>query len=253
MRELAAGVEDQDKRLKLSLQACQQIFFLAWRVGGSDEEFASVFAEGRALAEQIGDRPALAMLVGLYGAMRGHLGGAAPEFVRYGEEAARIAAECGDPALFVAIGTLPMFGYHFTGEGLATVAWADRILAKVGSDNAFGKAVTGYSPRAGALQARTVGLVYLGRLEEARLQAEEAVRVAEATEEFEVLGWILLASVLQAYACGQCLTRAVALWISPKSSTMIFPVSSDISPSEWHIYSTNSQHLRARRCKRVRQ
>jgi hypothetical protein len=63
VRELAAGVADLEERRALSIQACQEIFVLAWRMGASDEEIASVFAEGRALIEQTGDRPALAKLV----------------------------------------------------------------------------------------------------------------------------------------------------------------------------------------------
>jgi adenylate cyclase len=71
VRELAPGIEDADERAKLSMEACQQILFLAWRVGISDEEIASVFGEGRALAEQAGDRRTLAILMGTYAAARG--------------------------------------------------------------------------------------------------------------------------------------------------------------------------------------
>jgi hypothetical protein len=38
-------------------------------MGGSEEEAATAFAEGRALVESLGDRAALALLVGRYGLM----------------------------------------------------------------------------------------------------------------------------------------------------------------------------------------
>src|ERR1700674_5790303 len=39
-------------------------------MGASTEETAAVFAEGHAVAERIGDRPALTLLVALYSAVR---------------------------------------------------------------------------------------------------------------------------------------------------------------------------------------
>jgi hypothetical protein len=158
--ELAAGVEDVDERLKLSLQACQQLLSLGWRMGASDEETAAVFAEGHAVAERIGDRPALTLLVALYSAVRNFAGGSAVDYVRYGEEAGHIAAECDDPALRAAVWTVPMFAHYYAGNGLPTLAWSDRILAEVGSDNALGKTITGYSPRVTVFNGRQAALMY---------------------------------------------------------------------------------------------
>jgi class 3 adenylate cyclase/tetratricopeptide (TPR) repeat protein len=202
VRELAAGALDTVERTALSLRACQEIFQLSWRLGGSEEEFASVFAEGRALAEQIGDRPALAIMVGFYGAVRGFVGGSASDYVRYAEEAAGIAAACDDPALRAAVGTLLMFGHYFTGNGPAVLAWSDRVIEDTGSDNAVGKRITGYSPRCGALYARAAAKLYLGRLAESWRESEEVARLAEESGEFEVLAWVLHISGLLAHATG---------------------------------------------------
>jgi predicted ATPase len=167
VRELASGVADVPERTALSLRACQEIFQLSWRLGGSEEEFASVFAEGRALAERIGDRRALAIMVGYYGAVRSFFGGSASDYVRYSEEGAGLAVACGDPGLSAALGTLAMFGHKFTGDGMAVLAWSDRVLDDTGSDIAVGKPITGYSPRCAALHARATAMLYLGRLAEA--------------------------------------------------------------------------------------
>ncbi len=48
-----------------------------------------------------------------------------------------------------------------------------------------------------------MGLVFLGRLEEARAAAAHATRVAEASGELEVLVWINFASICRAYALGE--------------------------------------------------
>jgi class 3 adenylate cyclase len=201
VREFASGVEDEGERIALSLQACQQLMSLGWRMGASDDETAAVFAEGRALTERIGDRPALALLVGLYSAVRNFAAGSAIDYVRYGEEAGRIAAECDDPALRAAVWTLPMYAHCYARNGRALLAWSDRVLAETGSDTKLGKTILGYSPRVAALNARQCGLMYLGQLYEARVQSGEAERLAEASGELEPLTWIL---AFPSYPCRKC-------------------------------------------------
>jgi tetratricopeptide (TPR) repeat protein len=189
VRELAPGITDERERNELLLQACVQLFTLGWRMGGSEEESKAVFAEGRSLAEKAGDRPALARLIGFYGLMQAQQTGSALDYVRYGEEAAEIAAECDDPALRAAIGTFPAFGNFYVGDGRATLKWADRVLAETGSDDTLGKEIAGYGPRAAMIFARARAFIDLGRLEEAKVATQEANRVAEASGELEVLSW----------------------------------------------------------------
>jgi class 3 adenylate cyclase/tetratricopeptide (TPR) repeat protein len=202
VREFASGVTDEDERNALSLHACQQLLSLNWRMGASDEETAAIFTEGRALAESIGDRPALALLVALYSAVRNFAAGSALDYVRYGEEAGRIAAACDDPALRAAVGTFPMFAHYYAGDGRASLAWSERVLAEVGSDNRLGKNITGYSPRVAAFNARQSAFMYLGRLEEAWVQSGEAERLAEESGELEALTWIIDLRVWLSYTCG---------------------------------------------------
>jgi class 3 adenylate cyclase/tetratricopeptide (TPR) repeat protein len=189
VRELAPGIADETLRDELLLQACVQLFTLGWRMGGSEEESKAVFAEGRTLAEKAGDRPALARLIGFYGLIQAQQTGSALDYVRYGEEAAEIAAECDDPALRAAIGTFPAFGNFYVGDGQATLKWADRVLAETGSDDTLGREIAGYAPRAAMIFARARAFIDLGRLEEAKVATQEANRVAEASREFEVLSW----------------------------------------------------------------
>jgi tetratricopeptide (TPR) repeat protein len=200
VRELAPALEDLGERTELALQACHQFLSFGWRVGATEAETAAVYAEGRALAERTGDRRALALLVGSYGLTE--LGGSALDYVRYGEEAAEIAAECGDPALRAALGTSPAYGHFWVGDGRAMLEWSARVLEEVGSDNGLGKEIFGVSPRAGMFMVRAQALTFLGRLEEAWSQVREAERVAEESRELEVLGWVHFAWAELAYACG---------------------------------------------------
>jgi class 3 adenylate cyclase len=202
VRELAPRL-DEHARDELALEACVQIFLLGWRgMGGSDAETEAVFAEGRALAARRGDRHALARLIGLYGAMRNQLLGSAVDYVRYGEEAAAIAAETDDPALRAAIGTIPGFGHLFAGDGQQMLNWAARVLDETGSDDALGKQIVGWPPRAAALFTRAYAFCYLGRSEESRSAAREAARVAEDSGALEVLTWVHYTFAILSYTCG---------------------------------------------------
>jgi adenylate cyclase len=203
VRELAAGVEDAGERSNLAIHACDQILSVGWRMGGSEEEAAAAFAEGRALVESFGDRAALALLVGRYGLMRFSVAGSAGDYARYGEEAALLARDSGDPKLRAAIGTLPAYGHFHAGEGRAALEWSARVLEEVGSDNLLGKDFVGYSPRAGALHVRAQALMFLGRLTEARNQVGVAESVAEESRELEVFTWLQVTRALVEYTCGR--------------------------------------------------
>jgi class 3 adenylate cyclase/tetratricopeptide (TPR) repeat protein len=202
VRELATGMEDESERTELALLACTQLLFLGWRMGGSEEEVAAVFAEGRTLAEGLGDRPALALLIGTYGLIRYSVGGSGRDYARFGEEAALLAETCGDPAFRAAVGTFPAFGHWIAGDGRRALEWADRVLELVGSDNRLGKEIVGYSPRVAILDVRTRGLTQLGRLNEALSETREAERAAEEAQELEVLSWLLANRVDLAFAVG---------------------------------------------------
>jgi len=191
VRELAPSVENASERNELRLEACNQILSLGWRMGTSEEEAATAFAEGRSLIEGLGDRSATALLVGRYGLMRMSVAGSARDYARYGEEAATIAQECDDAALRAAVGTYPAFGHVFLGDGREMLKWSARVLDEVGTDNLLGKALLGWSPRIAMLVVRARAFACMGRLEEAWSQFRETARVAEESRELEILGWLV--------------------------------------------------------------
>jgi len=203
VRELVPGVEDASERSNLAVHACDQILSVGWRMGGSEEEAATAFAEGRALVESFGDRAALALLVGRYGRMRFSVAGSAADFARYGEEAALLARDCGDPKVRAAIGTLAAYGHLHAGKGRAALEWTARVLDEVGSDNVLGKELAGYSPRVGALHVRAQALLLLGRLTEAWNQIRAAQRVAEDSRELELFTLMQITRARLEYTCGR--------------------------------------------------
>ena len=196
-------MEDAAERTNLALHTCNQILSFGWRMGGSEEEAAAASADGRALVESLGDRPALALLVGRYGLMRFSVAGSGGDYARYGEEAALLARECRDPALRAAIATFPAYGHFHAGEGRAALDWAARILEEVGTDNVLGKELVGYSPRAGALHVQAQALLFLGRLTEAWNQVRAAERVAEESPELEVFTWMQVTRAMLEHTCGR--------------------------------------------------
>jgi tetratricopeptide (TPR) repeat protein len=203
VRELSPGVEDASERTNLALHACHQILSFGWRMGGSEEEAAAAFAEGRALVESLGDRAALALLVARYGLIRFSVCGSGGDYARYGEEAALLARECDDPALRAAIASLSAYGHFHAGKGRPALEWSARVLEEVGSDNVLGKEFVGYSPRAGALHVRAQAFLFLGRLTEAWSQVDAAERVAEESRELEVFTWMQVTRAMLEHACGR--------------------------------------------------
>ena len=201
VRELAPRIRDAGERTELALEACVKLFTLGWRMSSNRAETDAIFAEGRALAEQSGDRATIATLLGLYGLMRMAQGSAA-DYVKFGEEAAAIANECDDAALRAAVQTFAAFGHFVAGNGHAGLAWSARVLDETGPDNTLGKAIAGYSPRVAMMCAQGRALTNLGRLSEARTALLEAANAATTSNELEVLTWIQACFAILAHEAG---------------------------------------------------
>jgi class 3 adenylate cyclase len=202
VRELAGHVAEERSGDELALEACSRILALGWRGGFSPEEAESVFKEGRALAERRGDPLTVAVLLSSFGTSRMSAAGSAADYVRCAEEAEPIFAAMAQPAVAATLGAFPMYAYVFAGYGAKVIEIADRVFAAVGSDYSLGKELIGFSPRLAAMQGRTVGLMYAGRLNEAEAQCQEGLKSAESLGEAELLGWLDHAATWVAYTRG---------------------------------------------------
>ena len=87
---------ETEETLKLGVEACRAILNLDWRRGLVDE-VEEVFTEGRQLAERAGDFASQAILLNLYGNVRGVAGDLAA-YLDYARRALRVA-EKGDPGV----------------------------------------------------------------------------------------------------------------------------------------------------------
>ncbi len=163
VRELAGMLPESDEAAQLGMRACSELLFLAWRVGSPLNEIETVFVEGRRFAERSGDRLGLATVVQRYSralAAAGHMEAA----VETGIEASTIAASTDDPrnqtlALFF-LGDL----YQQAGMNREAAALMDEVLA---SPHRLHMARYG----------RFVSLVWLGRLREARADAQQTLEL----------------------------------------------------------------------------
>lgn len=202
VRELLSKVENSTERDEVLLEACNEILSLGWRMGGSEEEAAAVFEEGRALTENLDDTSALALMIGRYGLARYSIAGSGADYARYGEEAALLAQHGDDPDVRAAVTTFPAFGYWSAGDGRRALEWSEKVLEGVGSDLVVGKKLVGYSPIIGMYHVRTQSFILQGRIQDAWDHAHEGLRVAEELDEMEVLTWIIWALGTTYYSRG---------------------------------------------------
>ena len=189
VRELAPAIETTEERDALAVSACVEILTVGWRMGGSDEEMESVFAEGRALAERTGDRRTLASLLGIYGLARLSLGGSGTDYLRCAEEAAQIAEQFDDPVLRAASFIWKAWANYHMGYGRAVLTCAARVLNEVGSDNRMGAEIGGQRLRFRALLNRAMGFLFLGQLDDSEREFDEVIRVAEVVSDLDLLSW----------------------------------------------------------------
>ncbi len=178
VRTLLATVPESPETLSLGVQACRNIIYSSNLLGIWDDEMPAVFAEGRALAERLGDPGVLVRLLNSYGGAILAMG-AGREALPHLRESVRVADESGRPFLrFIA--RLPLSNFLRSAgslrEALALNEEADALVE--GSHEL--DAEIGASPYAFLLANRAQLLTYLGRFEEAGRVAQTGLDVARA-------------------------------------------------------------------------
>ncbi len=155
-----------------------------------------VFEEGRQLAEESGDRRALAALYGTYACVLGLVGGQSDDYVRYSREATRLADLTDDLGLQIAERAYLAFGCLFAGRLVDGIENCAAACQRFPEDPALGAEFTGYSPLLGILCAHAWMLALMGRLEDATVVCERAEQLARAHGDSEVLTWLQLPRVV---------------------------------------------------------
>ncbi len=146
----------------LMISACSQALMYAWRAGGSNAEWRTLFEEGCAAAERAGDLPGLVMLNSGFGAGVGFNHGNGPDFVHYTGEAVRIADRGDDRALRLASRTRLAVAHLYCGQLADAARVADEAIALAGGDPHCGAQFIGYSPLLGAGYVRARANFYRG-------------------------------------------------------------------------------------------
>jgi adenylate cyclase len=112
VRALRREIPEDREATALGVEACRQILQMAWRFGMGPDEARSLYEEGQALAEAVGDRIASLRISGSYGRARCGAGDVAL-YVELMVESRRIAAEIGDRNLQAGIDGLYVDAFAF--------------------------------------------------------------------------------------------------------------------------------------------
>ncbi len=170
VRALLADAAVSPETTSLRMEACRGILSAYWRVGGSEVD--SVFAEGKALAEQAGDLRLLAILFNLYGNAKGAVGDLRA-YHEHASEALRLAERTGDPVIQAVIAS-DAHPFCWTGRLRETVRLAEKAIALGPEDLSLGQELCGISAYLAGLMFRGTALVEMGRLEEAASDLDRA-------------------------------------------------------------------------------
>ena len=192
VRGLLRTLPRTEETLQLGNTACLGSLTLGWRLRTTTEDGASIFEEGRSLAEESGDVATLAALYGSYAGVLGIAGGYSDERVFYSREAVRLADQTEDQSLQLAEFSYLAFACVLAGRLTEGIEVCETALQRLPSDPALGREFTGYSPWLGLLCAQAWLLSRLGRLEEAAAVCERAEHLAREHGDDEVLTWLQL-------------------------------------------------------------
>jgi adenylate cyclase len=186
VRALVSDAPGSPEAEELERTASLWTLHLGGRLGLDEAEAALTFRKVRDWAEATGDETALALALAAYGfalAMAGRL----LEGLALKEEAQRLAERLGNLDLLVTVG--PRLLLVIAGRNRQAITDFDRLLAIAGDDYRLGRELAGHSGVIFLTFARGSALLELGRLREARLELEKAVRLAREHDDIETLGF----------------------------------------------------------------
>ncbi|MFT4560441.1 MAG: class 3 adenylate cyclase/tetratricopeptide (TPR) repeat protein [Gammaproteobacteria bacterium] len=178
VRSLVDMVDNKGHALTAGAQACGEMMHLQWRLGESEAVAHELFRDGSLLADLAGNIPAKAVLTASYAALRGISGGYANDYVRYGEEAAILAAQTDDIELKLCMRSWHVWGLAFRGDNDAVVLAANEILDVIPTDPEIGIAYFPGTLRWSVYSQRGLGLAMQGQRAAAFSDFETCIRVA---------------------------------------------------------------------------
>jgi tetratricopeptide (TPR) repeat protein len=157
--------------------------------------------ESRGLAERLADPVLTSMMVGMAGSARLMAGDVQGAVARY-LETARQGEETRDADAKAGMWVGATIGLAHTGPLSEGLLWADRVISLCAGNPDLGTSLLGYGALGRAHLSRAGVLVRMGRLNEARSTAEQAVTIGRARGEAETFGWALALLPLVAWLTG---------------------------------------------------
>jgi adenylate cyclase len=202
VRELLERLPESAETLGLGCAARIEILNVTWRLGASEDEVAGTFAEGKALAERIGDPRLLARLLAAYANVIG-LCGDVHGCLKYATEAARVADQSDDAGLKAACRAAVFVALWFGGRLRESLQANEQGLALTSEDPRLGAGVSGFSPWIFFVGIRGSPLAEMGRFAEAAASMDRGAQLARQHGEAEILGWVHGSYVELAWLSGQ--------------------------------------------------
>ena len=186
VRTLLEDAHDDPEAAGLALGASLWILQFGWRQGLSDAEVEAVWREGVALAERSGNTWAKTALYGSHALSRGMVGAVA-EALEHANEGQRLARELHDLELELSGGAV--YWMSLLGETTATVKEVTKRIKRMGDDYELGRRVVGFSSLIWSTFFLGLVLTENGRIDDARIAVDRALRLAREHDDVESLGW----------------------------------------------------------------
>ena len=200
MIELLSGLDATPERTELGVMARARLLRFVGRMGLSNEDRHDLYEQGRLLAERSEDMSLLARLIWSYGASF-YMGGQLRDARTYVLAGTQIADEIGDVGLSVAFrigAVIPLV----TGPLSTALHEAQIAIDLTAGDSEVGTDFLGYSPLVRSTINRSMICALMGRLDEARADAEAGLVAARERAELENVVIGLYAMNLWAFLAG---------------------------------------------------
>jgi adenylate cyclase len=189
VRELASMAGDAEQAKRLAVEACVWILRLSWRIGLDLDDRASVFLEGRNLAESMDDARSVAGLCSAYGLSKAFALEPADETLALIDEAREIAREIDDPAFTLRLAPDWVVSYSNVGQLGDSLRISEELIEQVRSDPRLAGAIHRSRAYMLLLCTRSQSLLQQGRIAESARMAEDACQLARTRKADEVLVW----------------------------------------------------------------
>jgi adenylate cyclase len=187
VRELADALPAATEAMALGLTARINSLNYGWRLGISPEEAQALFTEAERMASEAGDIRSRALLLSVYGTIRGTGDGDVREYAKLIRRAIGLAEESRDPALYMPV-ALGAYALYCSGDYREAVAVLDRAIELAGGDPTLAADIIVGCPYALCHVLKGLVLIDLGELEEAGRQLEQGRKLAREQGDAETVG-----------------------------------------------------------------